>query len=88
MSTEGEYEVRIRSSAKKEMKSLPKEAISRIILAIRDLKTNPRPHGGKKLQDREEYRIREGDYRILYLIDDRVRVVDIVGVNHRKDAYR
>ncbi len=88
MSTGGTYEVRIKSSAKKELKSLPKDAISRIISAIRELGNTPRPDGCKKLHNREDYRIREGDYRILYFIDDQLRVVQVVSIAHRKDAYR
>jgi mRNA interferase RelE/StbE len=88
MSTGGGYEVKIKSSAKKDMISLPKETVPRIVAAIRELKNAPRPQGCKKLQAREEYRIREGDYRILYLIDDRLRVVEITSVAHRKDAYK
>jgi mRNA interferase RelE/StbE len=68
--------------------ALPKDMIFRNSAAIRALGNTPRPPGCKKLQDREEYRIREGNYRILYLIDDRARVVQIVSILHRKDAYR
>jgi len=55
---------------------------------IADLKQNPRPHGYIKLTDREGYRIRSGDYRILYEIDEDKKVVLISNILHRKDAYK
>ena len=61
----------------------------RIDQRIRQLAENPRPPGSKKLRGvRERYRIRQGDYRILYSIEDVIRIVSIVHVRHRKDAYR
>lgn len=55
---------------------------------IADLKLNPRPHGYIKLTDRDGYRIRSGDYRILYEIDDEKKIIYIANIPHRKDAYK
>lgn len=61
----------------------------RIDARIQKLAHDPRPPGSKKLTDsRELYRIRQGDYRILYAIEDEIRVVSVVHVAHRKDVYR
>jgi len=56
--------------------------------AIRSLEDNPRPPGAKKLSAQERYRIRQGDYRIVYSIQDRVCTVWVVKVGHRRDVYR
>ena len=58
--------------------------LSRKILTLED---NPRPRGIKKLSGREEYRLRVGDYRVLYLVDDRNRIVTIVTIGHRREVY-
>jgi mRNA interferase RelE/StbE len=61
----------------------------RIDQRIRKLAQDPRPAGSKKLEGPgERYRIRQGDYRILYSIDDAIRIVAIIKVGHRKDVYR
>jgi mRNA interferase RelE/StbE len=88
VSTSPTYRVRIKASAEREMDSLPPEPFDRISRAILRLELTPRPHGSKKLGGREEYRLRVGVYRILYDIDDARRIVRIVAVRHRKDAYR
>jgi len=88
VSTSPRYEVRIKASAEREMNSLPPELFDRIARAILRLELTPRPRGSKKLGGREEYRLRVGVYRILYGIDDARRVVQVLAVRHRKDAYR
>jgi mRNA interferase RelE/StbE len=55
---------------------------------MQELATNPRPFGYKKLKGREGFRLRVGDYRLVYLIDDDQRTVTIVGIGDRKDIYR
>ncbi|WP_420902516.1 type II toxin-antitoxin system RelE family toxin [Pseudoflavitalea rhizosphaerae] len=54
---------------------------------ILDLANNPRPHGYKKLKGRDGYRIRVGDYRVLYNIFDNILTVDVVNLGHRKEIY-
>jgi mRNA interferase RelE/StbE len=60
----------------------------RIRRAIDDLADNPRPTGSRNVRGREGRRIRVGDYRIIYEIDDEERVVDVLQVGHRRDVYR
>jgi len=82
------YSIRIMKSAERDMTSLPSAAFRRIRDAILSLETVPRPRTCKRLRGREGYRIRVGDYRILFLVDDASRAVDVVAVGHRKDVYR
>jgi mRNA interferase RelE/StbE len=67
---------------------LDKKIIPIIKLAIADLTDNPRPYGYKKLKGEDAYRIRVGDYRIIYEIDDGKIIVTVVSVGHRKDIYK
>jgi mRNA interferase RelE/StbE len=67
---------------------IPKKDMARIVAAIRTLAENPRPPGSLKLSGQERYRLRQGDYRVLYSIQDDARSVWIVKVGHRKDVYR
>lgn len=83
------YSVTIKKSAAKSIEKLPKHVVARIILAIRDLSENPRPAGVKKLVANEDlWRIRVGDYRVVYWIEDDIKVVDVTQVAHRSDVYR
>ena len=59
-----------------------------ILLAISDLSSNPRPKGCKKLKNRVAYRIRVGDYRIIYEIYDDKLLIDVIHLGHRKEVYR
>ena len=81
------YKIVIKKSAAKELEKLPKKDRARVIERVRGLANDPRPSGCKKLSAQEKYRIRQGDYRILYqIIDDEVLVV-VVKVGHRRDVY-
>jgi mRNA interferase RelE/StbE len=83
------YQITIKKSAAKELEAIaPKEA-KKIVSEIRSLADNPRPSGCKKLKGKIEelWRIRIGNYRVLYSIEDMVKVVDIKRVGHRKDIY-
>jgi mRNA interferase RelE/StbE len=82
-----DYEVFILRRAQKELASLPKDNYSRIRDAIALLASNPRPTGCKKLTGREGWRIRSGDYRVAYEIDDGQKRVTILDIGHRKDVY-
>lgn len=82
------YEVEFSRSARRELERLPAEVIPRIIAAIDTLRLEPRPRGCRKLAGEEAlYRIRVGDYRAIYEIDDPQRRVLVLRVRHRKDAY-
>lgn len=82
------YKVRIRRSAADELEHVPKKDLSRIVERIRGLATEPRPRGCEKLSAQERYRIRQGDLRIVYSIDDDARTVEIVKIGHRGEIYR
>lgn len=73
---------------KKDFKRIPKTDVQRIMDKIITLGNNPRPTWSKKLSSREEYRGRQGVYRVLYVIDDGVKIVQVTKVRHRKDVYR
>jgi mRNA interferase RelE/StbE len=81
------YEIVITESAKKDIKKLTNNIIQRILEKIEELSKNPRPAGCKKLVGSSLYRIRIGDYRVIYNIDDKVLVVDVRKVGHRKNIY-
>jgi len=82
------YKIKIKRSAERDLKRFPNALFLRInqhILALRD---NPRPPGVRKLQgDLEGWRVRVGDYRIVYQVDDDAKTVTIVRVRHRRDVY-
>ena len=81
------YSIEIKKSAAKEIEKLPKTVLKRILNKIQSLSTEPRPSGCKKLTADEKYRLRVGDYRILYSIEDDRLVIYIVKVGHRKKIY-
>ena len=82
------YRVEIKRSAAKEIEKLPKHDLKMVLDKIASLADNPRPHDCKKLSAQEKYRVRCGDYRILYAIQDQILLVYIVKVGQRKDVYR
>jgi mRNA interferase RelE/StbE len=82
------YSVRIKRSAAKELEAVPLKDRRRIVLRIEGLRNEPRPPGAEKLSGEEKYRLRQGDYRILYEIVDRELVVTVVKVGNRRDVYR
>lgn len=84
----GKYRVEIKKSAVKEIEHLPRRDIKAVLEKIESLSENPRPHDCKKLSAQEKYRVRCGNYRILYSIDDDILIVFVVKVGHRKDVYR
>jgi len=84
----GKYRVLIRRSAADELSSIPKRGLRRVVERVRSLGEEPRPHGCEKLSAQERYRIRQGDYRIVYSIDDAGRTVEIFKVGHRSEIYK
>ena len=84
----GSYSVHLKRSAAKEIEALPRKDRVRIIERIGSLSEDPRPAGSKKLSGRDAYRIRQGDYRIVYTVGDEDRIVMVSVVAHRRDAYR
>lgn len=82
------YEIILKPSAQKDLDLLPDKEVNRISKRIQNLSFNPRPIGSQKLSDIEGYRIRSGDYRVLYEIDDENKSVFIYRIKHRKEVYR
>ena len=82
------YEIVISKSVRKRIDRLPEPAATLIWSAIDDLSIQPRPHGCIKLRGIEAYRIRVGDFRIVYEIHDKQLIVVIADVRHRRDIYR
>lgn len=83
------YQVYLERNAADDLKRLPDTLRARVVGAIRSLQDDPRPHGCRKLQrSLNDWRIRLGDYRILYEIDDSARRVNVMRVKHRREAYR
>ena len=74
--------------AQKELASLPDPIYGRVKAAVADLGDDPRPRYSRKLRSREGYRMRVGDYRVIYGIDDDQRLVTILDIGHRSDIYR
>ena len=83
------YEVHLERAAENDLKRLPTTTFHRIILQIKALAGNPRPSGCRKLTgSKNDWRIRIGDYRVLYEIDEKARAVRIMRVRHRREVYR
>ena len=83
------YRIEFRPAALRGMRRIPKPFKGRLMAAISVLTDTPRPPGSVRLQGPEGFhRLRVGDYRIVYLIEDRVLLICVVRVAHRKDSYR
>jgi mRNA interferase RelE/StbE len=78
----------IKPSAAKELEALPLKDRRKIISRIEALASEPRPHGCEKLSDQDHYRVRLGDHRVVYSVNDETRTVLVVKVGHRRDVYR
>jgi mRNA interferase RelE/StbE len=84
-----EYEITFARSARKELESLDADMVRRIFPKLEDLAGNPRPHNCIKMQgSRNLWRMRVGNYRIIYSINDNAKSVDIITIRHRRDAYK
>lgn len=82
------YSLRILPSARKELESLHDPMLRRVATALRSLAEDPRPHGSRKLVGTDaDFRVRIGDYRIIYEVDDVSRAVTVYRIRHRRDAY-
>ena len=84
----GYYRIKYRASVEKEIRRIPKKFINAVVTRIDALTQNPFPSGCKKLAQEELYRIRIGDYRIVYSVDTISKMVTIERIKHRKDIYR
>ncbi len=82
------YKIKIKNSAVRELKKLSQKDRKRIIKKINSLVKSPRPAGCEKLSGDEKYRIRQGNDRILYKIEDAILLIFIVKIGHRREVYR
>ena len=84
----GSYSLVIKKSAERELRAISKQDLGRVVDRAQRLAHNPRAPGSEKVSGQEWYRIRQGDYRIVYAIDDEARIVEIVKIGHRREVYR
>lgn len=82
------YRLLIKASAVKELEVIPREDRRRIVRRIEGLSETPRPSGCEKLSGGDRYRIRQGDYRVVYLVSDERREVVVFKIGHRREVYR
>ncbi len=84
----GRYSVFLRRSASAELGRIPRKDLKRMIERIKVLETDAWPSGCEKLSAQERYRLRQGDYRIVYEVDDESRTIDITKIEHRSEIYK
>lgn len=82
------YKVVLSKKVEKQLDKLSDKIVNPILESIDSLAKNPRPSGCKKLKSREGYRIRVGDYRVIYEIIDKELIVDVIAIGNRKDVYQ
>lgn len=82
------YEIVFKRSVAKDLRAIPKKDVQRILRRIEQLRENPRPPQAEKLSGEEKYRIRHGNYWILYVIANEIITVTVVKIGHRRDVYR
>ncbi len=83
------YEVVLERRAERDIKRLPEETFYRIVPQLKALSENPRPPGCRKITgSKNDWRVRVGDYRIIYEIDEREKAVKVMRIRHRRDVYR
>ena len=82
------YKLLIKPSAVKELEALPAMDRRRLVARLQRLSSDPRPPGSEKLSGHDRYRIRQGNYRVLYSVEDLALIVLVIKVGHRRDVYR
>jgi len=82
------YRLLIKPSAVRELETLPARDRRRMVAKIEGLARNPRPPGSEKLSGEEKYRLRQGDFRVLYSIEDASVTLTVVKIGHRREVYR
>ena len=81
------YEIFIKASARKQLQRVQASDRERILNKIVSLRDEPRPKGSVKLTHQEAYRVRQGNYRIIYTIQDSKLIIEVVRIGHRRDVY-
>lgn len=82
------FDLAFKESVSKDLKEIPKQDVHRILERIDALRVEPRPQGSVKLSGKEYYRVRQGNYRTIYEIQDSQRVVIVIKVGNRREVYR
>lgn len=82
------YDLRITPSVARDLRSVPRADVRRILIRMENLRDDPGPPGSEKLSRQERYRLRQGNYRILYTLAEAELIVEVVKVGHRRDVYR
>ena len=82
------FDLVFKESVSKDLKEIPKQDVQRILERIDALRDEPRPQGSVRLSGKEYYRVRQGNYRIIYAIQDSQLVVIVIKVGHRREVYR
>jgi mRNA interferase RelE/StbE len=82
------YSVEVKPAARKELEALPDKMLARVVRKLESLANNPRPAGCKKLKGyKDQWRVRVGDWRVVYIIDDVARLVSVTRIAHRREVY-
>lgn len=82
------YTVDVKPSARKELETLPDHVLARAVSKLESLADNPRPAGCKKLKDhKDQWRVRIGDWRVVYIIDDAAKRISVTRIAHRREVY-
>jgi mRNA interferase RelE/StbE len=84
----GKYSVEVKPPARKELEALPDNVLARVVKSIEALGQAPRPTGCKKLKGyKDQWRLRVGDWRVVYIIDDAAKLVSVTRIAHRREVY-
>ena len=82
------YSVEVKPAAAKEVEALPNNVLSRVVRKVESLARTPRPAGCKKLKGyKDQWRVRVGDWRVVYIIDDKAKLISVTRIAHRRDVY-
>jgi len=84
----GSYSVEVKPAARKELEALPDSVLVRVLQRMESLRDSPRPAGFKKLRGyKDQWRVRVGDWRVVYIIDDGAKLVSVTRIAHRREVY-
>jgi mRNA interferase RelE/StbE len=84
----GDYSVQVKPSARKELEALPDNVLARVVQRLESLCHAPRPTGCKKLKGyKDQWRVRVGDWRVVYIIDDAAKLISVTRIAHRREVY-
>ena len=84
----GNYSVEVKPPARKELEALPDDVLARVVRKMESLRDTPRPSGCKKLKGyKDHWRVRVGDWRVVYVIDDAAKLISITRIAHRREVY-